>query len=242
MGILARVAEHLFASLPNRCLLCHQTVERHSQGVCGYCLRSCLYRAGACLGCGKGMISEQMYCGSCMKQEPIKIVAPCSYHSLLGPLIAELKYRQQFAIVPPLVSALCDRVEELGSMAFLRMPQALVPVPLHLNRLKSRGLNQAWVIADEIGKTLNLPAESGYVKRLLDTSPQAGLSGSKRRKNLRGAFMLEAGFPYQRIALVDDVVTTGTTVSEIAQLFSQQNVDVQVWCLARAEAPYLKLD
>lgn len=77
------------------------------------------------------------------------------------------------------------------------------------------------------------------LERLSDTPPQAGLTGKQRRRNLAGAFRLSDEFDFQRVALIDDVVTTGTTAKEIAKLFEVRYIQVQVWCLARAEAPHL---
>lgn len=239
MDILARMAKLVLDILPNRCLLCHQQVPAASSGVCHHCLKATLYQRPVCLGCGKLMTQQLAYCGGCVKSSPLKIVAPCSYHSLLGSLIPGLKYWQEFAVVPPLANALCLRIDSLVEAQLITLPQALVPVPLHANRLSCRGFNQAWVIANEISLRLSLPLEATFLERVLDTPAQAGLSGKQRRKNLAGAFRLSQGFPYQRIALIDDVVTTGTTVNEIAALFQRQGVHVQVWCLARAEAPNL---
>ena len=131
------------------------------------------------------------------------------------------------------------RVGQLEQQGLTTLPQAIVPVPLHPNRLRQRGFNQAWLIAHELSKQLSLPLISDGLVRLQDTRPQAGLNGAQRRRNLQDAFDLNADFAYQRIALVDDVVTTGTTVAEIARLFEARYVHVQIWCLARAEAPGL---
>ncbi len=239
MDILARMAKLLLGILPNRCLLCHQQVLGDLSGVCEYCLKATVYQQPTCLGCGKTMVQQLEYCGACTKAMPLKVVAPCSYHSHLGPLIAGLKYRQEFAIVPPLVRALCERIDKLVVAQQIVLPQVLVPVPLHHNRLRSRGFNQAWIIAKEVSKQIHLPVVADVLSRTLDTPAQAGLSGKQRRRNLTGAFALPIDFPYQRIALIDDVVTTGTTVAEISRLFQRQGVHVQVWCLARAEAPNL---
>ncbi|GGY96153.1 hypothetical protein GCM10007169_11540 [Shewanella fodinae] len=93
------------------------------------------------------------------------------------------------------------------------------------------------MIASMLGQQLQLPVDDSLLQRVVATVPQAGLDGQARRRNLRGAFVLKAALPYQRIALIDDVVTTGTTVDEIARTLSPWTPDLQVWCLARAEAP-----
>lgn len=224
-------------SLPNRCLMCHQSINLPAKGLCAVCLDSGLYHQPTCLGCGCGMQLQTRFCGQCMKLLPLNVIAPCSYHKGLGEWIGLMKYQRQFAVLPALSQALVGRILTLESMGLLQLPQVLVPVPLHKNRQRERGFNQAWLIANEIHRQLNIPIVTQGLKRTLDTKPQAGLTGKQRRQNLSEAFTLIDKFPYQRVALIDDVVTTGTTVKEIARLFEKRHIHVQVWCLARAEAP-----
>ena len=233
------------ASLPNRCLLCHQTIPRNEgtdlsrSGICSSCLTSAIYAGHCCLGCGKSLQVAAEFCGSCMAQRPIKVIAPASYHSMLGPLIPAIKYQAQFAALPALADALAARIVDLSEQHLLELPQVILPVPLHANRLRQRGYNQAWLIAKQLSQRLNIPLDDQLLCRTNDTAAQAKLSGKQRRSNLAGAFALTAPSPYQRIALVDDVVTTGSTINEIAKLFRVSAPSVQAWCLARAEAPRL---
>ena len=226
-------------SLPNRCLVCHQSMTLPNTGICPVCLQVGLYQAPICLGCGRSMQLLQPYCGSCQQIEPIKVVAPCSYHQGLGHWVAAIKYHGQFAALPALSLALVQRIYELEQQQLLRLPQVLIPVPLHHKRLRARGFNQAWLIAAELSRLMHIPIVSNGLVRINHTKPQAGLTGRQRRKNLNNAFELVADFPYQRVALIDDVVTTGTTVNEMARLLMARHIHVQVWCLARAEAPGL---
>ncbi|MCL1091458.1 double zinc ribbon domain-containing protein [Shewanella profunda] len=229
----------LASSLPNRCLLCHQSIQAPDTGICLVCLQTGLYHTPICLGCGKSMQLEMNYCGECQKHSPRKVIAPCSYHQGLGTWIGAIKYQGQLAALPVLCRALVARINHLEQQGLLTLPQAIVPVPLHPKRLQQRGFNQAWLIAHELSQLLTLPLIGEGLTRQQNTRPQAGLSGAQRRRNLQDAFILDDDFAYQRIALVDDVVTTGTTVSEIARLFEARYIHVQVWCLARAEAPGL---
>ncbi len=235
----------LFGLLPNRCIACRQSVAKGEQGICQVCLQAGLYQQVVCLGCSKPIAEpgeEQIrpYCGTCQNLEPIKIISPCRYHDGLGRWVAAMKYQREFAVLEALCTALHHRVEALRLQHWYQLPQAIVPVPLHRNRLTSRGFNQAWLIADNISKLSTLPLIDDQLIRIKDTPAQAGLDGKQRRSNIEQAFELKANFPYQRIALIDDVVTTGTTINEIAQCFQQQYVDVQVWCLASAEAPSIE--
>ncbi len=235
----AFLGRSLAGSLPNRCLMCHQSLGENETGICAVCLPTGLYRTPICLGCGRAILLELGYCGQCQKLQPLKVIAPCSYHQGFGPWIAAIKYQGQLAALSVLCQALAARIGRLQQQGLITLPQAIMPVPLHPQRLQQRGFNQAWLIADELSRQLNLPLVTAGLTRRQNTQPQAGLNGAQRRRNLQDAFVLDADFPYQRIALVDDVVTTGTTVAEIARLFEARYVHVQVWCLARAEAPGL---
>jgi ComF family protein len=246
---LQRARVILLGSLPNRCLLCQQRIDQTGYqqlfpnqvltGVCQVCLAASLYQHEVCLGCGREIALLQAYCGKCNKHTPNWVVAPCSYHQGLGPVIAAIKYQQQCAPLNAITQQLACRIALLIKHGIIRRPQVLIPVPLHPNRLRQRGFNQAWLIAKELSLLTNIPLDDRCLIRIVDTLPQTGLAGKQRRKNCHGAFALQPSMTYQRVALIDDVVTTGTTVDEIAGLFSLQFVHVQTWCLARAEAPGL---
>lgn len=229
----------LGASLPNRCLMCHQLVAEDSRGICQSCLSASLYQHPTCLGCGRALLVQTAYCGRCMKVCPLMVIAPASYHQGIGEYVAAIKYQAQLAGLEALTRALVQRIVKLESLAIIQRPQVLIVVPLHPNRLRQRGFNQAWLIADSLSRQLNIPLVDDAVMRRVDTQPQAGLTGRQRRRNLANAFELIDDVNYQRIAIVDDVVTTGTTASTIAALFEARYIHVQVWCLARAEAPGL---
>ncbi|MCL1052008.1 ComF family protein [Shewanella abyssi] len=225
--------------LPNRCLMCHQQITSKQSGICPVCLNACLYQAPICLGCGREMQLQVSYCGECQRYNKLKVVAPCSYHDGLGHWVGQIKYQAQFSVIEVMVDAMICRLHFLIELGFVQMPQAIIAVPLHPKRLRQRGFNQAWLIAQSLAQKLELPLLDDVLIRQINTSSQAGLSGTMRRKNLLDAFTLVAEVNQQRIAIVDDVVTTGTTVSEIARLFNKQHIETQVWCLARAEAPGL---
>ena len=230
-----RLQNLLINSLPNRCLLCHQHTYNQSNGLCHPCLNACIYQHHICLGCGKSIATLSYYCGACMPKMPLPVVAVASYHSPIGHIVAALKYQRQFSSLAILVDALIQRIENLRLEVNLPKPQIIMPVPMHSIRLKQKGFNQAYLIADEIANKLNLPIDSESLIRVQHTPAQAGLDGLERRKNLRNAFDLSNDFSWQRVALIDDVVTTGSTINEIYRLFKKRHIHLQVWCLARAE-------
>lgn len=233
-----RAIECLAQSLPNRCLLCHQSLHSGT-GLCGHCLGCSLYTCPVCLGCGRGLTGEFGFCGSCRALDALPVVAPASYHTGIGSVIAAIKYQGQFAALGGLCEALYARVQRLSELGLIRPVSLLLPVPLHPQRLRQRGFNQAYEIALMMSALAGVPLNTALLGRSRNTPQQAGLSGKVRRQNLKDAFVIDGICEAGSVALIDDVVTTGSTVNEIARLLEAQGVAVQVWCLARAEAPGL---
>ncbi len=122
----------------------------------------------------------------------------------------------------------------------LPLPQAILPIPLHPYRLADRGFNQAEHIARFAAETLGIPLASQLLQRRRHTIPQSRLDGAARRNNLRGAFALvehggrRAASSLRRIALVDDVQTTGSTLLAASQALRSAGVqEIEWWCAAR---------
>lgn len=114
-------------------------------------------------------------------------------------------------------------------------PDALLAVPLHVQRLSERGFNQSELIAQQLQQQLSIPLLSQSAKRLRNTSTQASLTAIERRRNMRKAFSYHASHTIKSIAIIDDVVTTGATANELAKTLKASGVKhVQVWAFARA--------
>jgi ComF family protein len=118
------------------------------------------------------------------------------------------------------------------------LPDLLIPVPLHVSRLRARGYNQALELARPLAKRLGLPLRHDVLRRRRRTEAQTELDASTRARNVSGAFAVKR-MPLQRhVAIVDDVMTTGATLAECAQVLRDAGVDrVDVWALARTPAP-----
>ena len=170
-------------------------------------------------------------CGQCLKHPPPfnRTEAAFTYQFPLDRLVLALKYGHQLAIVSLLADALCVRVAEHA------LPDLLVPMPLHPNRLRERGFNQAHEIARRMAQRLRLPVLQNAATRVIDTAPQASLPLKQRRKNLRGAFACDSCVAGKRVAIVDDVMTSGSTLAALADaLLKAGAVEVQCWVVARA--------
>ena len=114
-------------------------------------------------------------------------------------------------------------------------PELVIPVPLAMARYRERGFNQARELARPLCKSLGLRLRSDLVERRRETREQAGLERQERLKNTRDAFALIAPLPVRHVAIVDDVVTTGSTVNEVAKLLRGAGAEwIEVWAAARA--------
>lgn len=113
----------------------------------------------------------------------------------------------------------------------------LIPVPLSAARYRSRGFNQSALIAAEAAKMLAIPVNLRCVRRIRETPPQTGLPAAARRRNLRGAFEVVHPVPSgTRVAIVDDVMTTGATVEALAATLKRAGAGwIDVWACARAD-------
>ncbi len=115
------------------------------------------------------------------------------------------------------------------------LPDLWLPMPLHANRIKDRGFNQAAEIARELSRQTGVPMQATLAARERDTPSQAGLKREARRKNMRGAFRCKADVAGLHVGIVDDVMTTGSTLDALAQTLKQSGAD-EVSCFVVARA------
>ena len=118
----------------------------------------------------------------------------------------------------------------------VNLPQALIPMPLHPRRQRERGFNQALEITKSISRHLDIPIIKNAVIRSKNTLSQTTLSAKERKKNMRQVFELtDKTIQYHHVAIIDDVVTTGVTVNELAKTLKRANIDqIDIWACARA--------
>ena len=231
---LSAAAESLFATLfPSDCRLCHTPLVNISRlPVCLPCLAEIrAIRDGVCSICGERLFRPQapnaveMRCDLCRRLEPpfVKAVAYGSYDAGLRELIHLLKYQQVRPAAAVLGRMLAEAVRGLEP-GWSQNLVVVVPVPLHVRKLRQRGFNQSELIAQH---ALKLGAGSGrlvlrskIIERRRETESQIGLTRHQRRENLRGSFAVarQEEIAGREVLLVDDVFTTGTTVSECARV------------------------
>lgn len=231
-----------FWLMPGVCLVCRQASKK-SVDLCDTCHAAFIELENPCFGCALTLPSSDFagtLCGKCQNQNRLiqRTVAGFAYQAPVAGLIGQFKYRAKLQHGSVLTDLLMDEIRE--SYAVAPLPQLLLPIPLHPMRLRERGYNQALVMAQQLGKTLQIPVAHDVLKRVTNTAAQQGLSARERKQNLRRAFALTSTAQLQdltAIALVDDVVTTMSTVRELARLIKKNvrmELEIHVWCLARA--------
>jgi ComF family protein len=227
----AALAERIFGG---SCYLC----RGESRGLlCGPCTAD-LPRLPRerCPRCALPVQWSQV-CGRCLVESPAydASTAVYGYAFPADVLVQGLKFHGELAIAPYLSGALLGEVEAAGPA--LRGIDLILPVPLHPLRLRERGYNQSMEIARGIGSRIGIPVEGDLCERVRDTPPQLGLPWKERRDNVRGAFSCRRALDGRRVAVVDDVMTTGATLGEVAATLKQFGAARVVnWVVARALA------
>ena len=196
-----------------------------------------------CCLCGfEGASLDLDLCGICREDLPWMESGAAGWVAMrfedpVDRLIRELKYHGHIGHARVLGVLLAQRVQEIGG----ELPRLLVPVPLHPARLRERGFNQAFAIARHAGRVLGIPHARRSLRRVRDTPSQTTLDVAQRHRNVRGAFALAETSSGQRlreaghVAIVDDVMTTGSTLREVRALLLNAGVSrVDLWAVAQA--------
>lgn len=218
---------------PATCRLCGATAG--GTVVCAACARTVGINGGrSCARCGAWMTAFGDVCRRCAGSPPPVdgVVAGLEFDQAARALIHDLKYRGRLPVAGWVARRLIEQVRGRGHDVTL-----LVPVPLHRARLVWRGFNQAREIARCVGRELGLPvAAPGLCHRVRATASQSRLRGARARHlNLAGSFVLRGSLQGERVAIVDDVMTTGATAFELARALRGQGAErVLVWVGCRA--------
>ena len=169
-------------------------------------------------------------CGACLDHPPRfdRVTAVFAYSFPVDALIHAFKYGGSLAVASVLGQA-------LGQAVAGERVDVIVPMPLSDERLRSRGFNQAHEIARRVGNLTGIPVASRICRKVLETQPQAALPWKDRAKNVRGAFVCDADLSGQKVAVIDDVMTTGATLNELARNLRRAGAaEVSGWIVARA--------
>jgi len=214
--------------------------------LCHYCHQRLPVSKQCCFSCGLPMAimsgehtagslsNSATTCGECLKSSPPydRVISAFHYEPPISDFITQLKYSSQFQLLPVLSDYLIQEIQSSYDSSIL--PTLIIATPLHPKKLVSRGFNQSRLIASKIGKVLKIAVLDKGVDRIKQTEAQSGLDSVERKKNMKHAFQVQVHLP-EHVAVVDDVVTTGMTVTELSkQLLKHGAERVDIWCLARA--------
>ncbi len=214
-------------------MLCRRRINAP---ICTTCLKSLPWNHNPCQRCAFPLISsETLLCGKCLCEASpsMPVLAAMLYQPPLRELIHAYKFSQQ-AVWAKLFAHVM--MMYLSNLSYRLSPDALLAVPLHKKRLLDRGFNQADILAQHLSHGLNIPVIY-LCTRVKNTLAQHGLTKPARKNNLRTAFSAHPKIGrYPKIAIVDDIMTTGATLSAMARAITLQNpqAQLQAWCLARA--------
>ncbi len=223
----------LAALVPETCRVCQRRRAGPRPGLCDPCHRALPRLSAPCPRCALPDTGGHR-CGRCQSRPPAfdESRAACRYAEPVSSLVCALKYGGDLTVVRLLGHLLAECIAAGGDEA---RPGLLVPVPLHPRRMMQRGFNQSIEIARVASRQLNIPMATDLVRRGRHTPAQQTLDRRQRRANVRGCFQVLRPPPARRIALVDDVMTSGATFDALAAALKRQHhCHVQCFCCARA--------
>ncbi|YCH30858.1 DNA utilization protein GntX [Erwinia sp. D4-22] len=218
------------------CWLCQTPLALPMQGLCSYCLRALPPLPLCCPRCGLPAGDALTACGRCLRRPPPwqQLIAVSDYCPPLSQLIAHYKFSGLTALSVMLARLILLSWLSARRQRGLPRPDLLLAVPLHHRRAWRRGFNQADLLAQPLARWLRCAYFPQGLTRRRAALIQHQLGAGARKRNLRGAFRLEIHVQDRHIALIDDVVTTGSTVAEISRLLMRAGAaSVQIWCLCR---------
>lgn len=231
----------MFWKRGRHCLCCHEWF-RGRRWICDPCLGDLPWAQPGCVQCGLSTPTPGI-CGQCLQQEPAydRTIALFDYQTPINHYINAFKFKTELVYARFFAEQLGQKLR--AEYVDRPWPQVLLPMPLHDQRLKSRGYNQALVLGRYLSKQIPVTVNKAWCRRVKLTQPQSQLNASQRRRNLHHAFQLKSQKSIPHVAILDDVMTTGHTVNELAKLLKNSGFvqQVDVWCLARPQVGHGRL-
>jgi len=217
--------------LPSHCIQCKAHHHSNTTVICDECYLQLPFQSHNCQQCGQRYSSKSDHCGRCLSSPPSfdRCFCPFEYKSGIKELICQIKYREKPNLAKTAAQLLAREILEQG----IELPQAIISVPMHVKRLRQRGYNHSNLIAINLSKILDVPYTDDLLEKTKPTQAQAGQSLKNRKTNLKNSFKVTKEPRFKHLAIVDDVVTTGSTAEEIAKILKKKGVDcIQVWGIA----------
>lgn len=228
----ALAAHALAGALPQACVLCAAPCT--GSGLCAGCDDDLPRLATACCPVCALPTPEAQVCGTCLQAAPAFTASRAAliYRFPVDRLIQSFKFSHQVALARPLgdwVTECCRAADP---------PDALLPMPLHPARQRQRGFNQSLLLARRVGCALDIPVRADFACRQRATPSLAGHGRRERQRLIQNAFVASPSVQGLHLAVVDDVMTTGATLNELARtLLAAGALRVDCWVLARTPSP-----
>ncbi len=220
---------------PGRCLLCAADLQHpgDSAALCPDCHAELPRNKHACPGCALPVTGgTTAVCGGCQRHPPHfdRAIAAFSYLSPLDHLLGRFKHAGNLTHGRLLAELLAGHLERVGPP----LPEVILPTPIHPARLRLRGFAQCTELARHLSKKMGIPWDGEALTKQRPTPPQQGLDRAARRRNVRGSFACTRDLPWRHVAVVDDVITTGSTADEMARVLRRAGVhEISIWAVAR---------
>ncbi len=230
--MVAKLSTFLY---PNVCLYCDD-IGHAGLDLCHSCYNELPWNTRACRRCALPLqTNNAAVCGACSNRNIYfeQAFTPFIFEHFVKKAVYQFKFNSKLNYGKLLAQLLTHYIQKHNVV----IPDTLIPVPLHGRRLRKRGFNQALEIARIVGRHVGCAISFKDVRRARETRVQMELSANNRYANVKNAFMLQTSKPSftgQHVAIVDDVMTTGNTVNEVARCVKKAGAKrVDVWCIAR---------
>lgn len=220
-----------------RCRLCHAPALT-GLALCLRCLDSLPHLDHACPRCALPLTEHtppHSLCGECLADPPAfdRARVPLRYRQPVNDLVSSFKYHQRLSDGRLVAHLLVRHVQQQAPDI-----QLLLPIPLHPERLRERGYNQAAELARVVSHATGTPWKSGLLKRTREASSQREANKRERLRNVRSAFECASNNLPKRVAIIDDVITTGATARSAAASVKKAGAEwVEIWAVARTPKP-----
>ena len=204
---------------PSRCPICGDIIEVHGETACPICrLRAPYVTAPYCMKCGKPISDpHKEYCINCMEKEQLFTQGRALF--IHTDQIKQSIYSYKYSGKREYAKYYTEEIVRLLGADIRRWEaDGIIPIPIHKDRERKRGFNQAELIASMIGKKMNIPVYSDYIVREINTIAQKDLNRQERQNNLKKAFKIaQNDVKLEEVILFDDIYTTGSTMNAVAQ-------------------------
>ncbi len=219
-----------FKQILSRCELCQQSCQ-NIKLLCDHCEQDLPYFSDTFTDTfTQGNLLNWPAINQLLKPYQFdQLICLSSYQWPFSQWISQCKYHGRFELAHLFSQLLSKHWQQLSLQHQLSQPDVIMAVPIHINRWKTRGFNQAHLMAKSFADDVNIPYHTRALKRNKATVSQVGKSGVQRRKNIKNAISLSAEFTKlkplpEHVLLIDDVVTTGATANEVCRLLKKQGV------------------